>query len=77
MSYHKLMMQPVRVNFVQVRRALPPDVFAKNEQRQAEHAVVEANIAGLVSPYVLQYVANFLLFVFILKTILLFVSIIS
>ena len=53
MSCHKLMMRPVCVNFVQVRRALPPDLLAKYEQRQAEHVVVEANIAGLVNSYCL------------------------
>jgi hypothetical protein len=33
-----------------MKRALPPGLLAKYEQRQAEHAVVQAEIGGLVSP---------------------------
>ena len=34
---------------LQVKRALPPDVLARYEQRQAQDAVTQANIHGLVS----------------------------
>lgn len=37
------------LHILQVKRALPPDVLAKYEQRQAEDAVVQAKITGLVS----------------------------
>jgi hypothetical protein len=35
--------------FLQVKRALPPDVLSKYEQRQAEDAVARAQLEGLVS----------------------------
>lgn len=37
----------------QVKRALPADVFSKYEQRQAEDAVVQAKLTGLVRMAVL------------------------
>jgi hypothetical protein len=52
-----------------VKRALPPDVLAKYEQRQAEDAVVQAKITGLVRLHFRTIFTYFLFVVIVLNSI--------
>jgi hypothetical protein len=47
-----------------VKRAVPPDVLAKYEQRQAEDVVIQAKITGLVRLH-FQAIFNYFLFIVI------------